>query len=128
MMVQGEKSEVHEASGEGAKVRRGAILACVLLIAGVAAYRFLDGLMAMAEPTSTVRPLSSLPMILGGWRGQDVPLDPNIVKIAAEDDHVNRVYSSVGRRRRSLDIYIGFSGGTRRQLSHRPFAGRLFSA
>ena len=49
--------------------------------------------------------LSQFPVQLGQWSGRDVPLDADIVKLAAVDDHLNREYVGGGRE---VGLYVGY--------------------
>jgi EpsI family protein len=78
----------------------------------------IDG--ALAEVVRPVRPLASLPLELGEWRGTDVPLDARVLRVAHfDDDYVNRAYYS-SRLGRSLGVFIGYIGRPRAMLGHRP--------
>ena len=42
---------------------------------------------------------------IGAWRGQDSPLDPEIIKLVAVDDYMNRYYRSGDAE---LGLYVGY--------------------
>jgi hypothetical protein len=98
-----------------------AVVACVILIAGGFVHRRLDTAInvAVGESAKPARPLSELSIVLGAWHGEDVPLDPAVLRISGEDAYLNRRYQSMGQRR-SIDLFIGYTGGVRRRISHRP--------
>ena len=51
-------------------------------------------------------PLAMFPEVLGGWQGQDLPLEPRIIKGLRVDDHLNRVYEKASGEQ--LGIYVGY--------------------
>jgi EpsI family protein len=57
------------------------------------------------EPILTAEPLHRFPAYIGPWRGTDSPLDQAVVKVAAVDDHLNRVYASPAGE---LGLYVGY--------------------
>jgi len=42
----------------------------------------------------TVRPLNTFPLHLGEWQGEDLPLEPRIVRALGVSDYLNRVYQA----------------------------------
>lgn len=63
--------------------------------------------------------LSQFPKQIGGWVGEDVPLDDIIVRGTGTDAHLNRRYSrSPGPE--SVSLYIGSGTRVRDLLPHRP--------
>jgi hypothetical protein len=96
-------------------------VALAVLISAGWAYRLLaQGIAATSgQPLATACPLASLPMRIGEWQGQDVPLDENMRQIAAEDDYVNRQYTNA-RLGRAVRLYVGYIGRPRSWLGHRP--------
>ena len=57
-------------------------------------------------PVLLSRPLKNFPLELGTWHGSDVPLDAEILKVAAVDDYLNRVYRAPDGR--VLGLYVGY--------------------
>jgi EpsI family protein len=55
---------------------------------------------------TTAEALDQFPRAIGAWRGEDVPLDPQVIKVAAVSDHLNRQYSSAGGS--GVSLYIGY--------------------
>ena len=92
----------------------------VLAVAGLA-HRSLMAQIAGAtgEPLKLAQPLATLPMRLGPWQGQDAPVDPEVRRIAGEDDFLNRQYEN-GQARRSVGLYVGYIGRPRSRMGHRP--------
>lgn len=94
--------------------------AAVLLLAGLGHRLLLARIdAAMGRTLPLKQPLSSVPMQLGGWTGQDEPLDEHVRRIAGDDESLNRVYvDEVGGRR--VGLYVGYVGRPRTWMSHRP--------
>jgi EpsI family protein len=54
-----------------------------------------------------VRPLESIPLVIGGWRGIDEPaFDAETLRILGADDYLNRVY--VDRNGVTAGLYVAF--------------------
>jgi EpsI family protein len=62
--------------------------------------------------------LEGFPTQLGGWTGQDVPLDETIAEKTDADAHINRQYSRHNGRD-SVRLYVAY-GGTWEMMLHRP--------
>ena len=73
----------------------------VLLVAALSARARLEA----PPPVTTAESLTQFPGSIGQWTGRDVALDPEVLKIAAVDDFLNRQYSS---RLGSLGLYVGY--------------------
>jgi EpsI family protein len=56
-------------------------------------------------PATTAEPLSRFPQTIGSWSGEDVPLQREILEVAAVSDHVNRQYIGMAGE---LGLYIGY--------------------
>jgi EpsI family protein len=57
------------------------------------------------RPMTTAESLNRFPQVVGAWEGENVPLAPDVIKVAAVDDYLNRNYrSSHG----VLGLYIGY--------------------
>jgi exosortase D (VPLPA-CTERM-specific) len=52
---------------------------------------------AQAPPVKLKESFLSFPMQLGPWRGQDVPIDPEMVKATKSDAHLNAEFSRPGK-------------------------------
>lgn len=67
---------------------------------------------------TTAEALTRFPMTIGSWAGKDAPLDPEVVRVAAVDDHLNRYYeSSEGE----IGLYVGYYNSQRQGESlHSP--------
>jgi len=62
--------------------------------------------MLQVESVPLSEPLARFPEVLGGWQGQDLPLEPRIVKGLRVDDHLNRMYENASGQQ--LGIYVGY--------------------
>lgn len=96
-------------------------LTLIVLLSGGLAHRSMTGWIqeALGEVLQPTRPLSTLPLRLGGWTGQDLPVDERIAAIANEDQSVNRTYQHEVTGR-TLGLYIGYMGRPRTRMGHRP--------
>ena len=50
-------------------------------------------------------PLAQFPATVGPWQGRDLPLEPDVIKVAAVNDYLNRQYQSSNA---GLGLYIGY--------------------
>jgi EpsI family protein len=91
-----------------------------MLIFGVA-YRVLAARLAAPVNTASVPPtvLERLPLQIGDWMGEDVPLDEAIVRATDTDAHVNRHYSRQNGLE-SIMLYIAGGVKARDLMPHRP--------
>lgn len=100
---------------------RAYVLTCLALVAGGLASRSLDrwlyGRLGATVPLR--QPLSTLPLAIGPWQGQDEPLSAEVQRIAGEDAYLNRRYVDPAGGR-AISLYVGYVGGLRKRLSHRP--------
>ena len=86
----------------------------VLLLATVAA----RGRLASPQAPPKAEALSLFPATIGAWIGKDSPLDEDIVKTAAVDDYLNRIYVS---GKSELGLYVGYYGSQRQgEALHSP--------
>lgn len=72
-----------------------------------------------SKPVSLEKPLSELKKNIGQWQGRDVPISLEVLKVAQNDDYVNRLYS-IPSKRLFVNLYIAFSSTPRTMLGHRP--------
>jgi EpsI family protein len=79
---------------------RSVLLAGLLLVAWAGRAR-----LAAPRPAGDAESLSRFPPAIGGWSGQDSPLEPDVVKTAAVDDYMNRYYRSGDV---VLGLYVGY--------------------
>jgi len=72
------------------------------LIVATAGFHFLPH----GHDVSLPKPLTSLPLSLGPWRGVETPFDESVVRAVAVDDYLSRVYR--GTDGEPLGLYIGY--------------------
>lgn len=94
---------------------------CVILLAVGFSLRILGpDRESSGEPRVRLeRPLSELPLVFGSWEGVDVPVDPQILQVAKNDDYVSRRYynRSTGK---FVDFYLAYTARPANMLGHRP--------
>jgi len=102
-------------------VKVAAVLAtCTLLLSGFWYTRDASYVRAAVGDALPIRkPLARLPLQIAGWKGQDVPLDETVVKIAGATDYINRRYSGL-RPGEMLNLYISYYGNPRTTVMHYP--------
>ncbi len=98
-----------------------AAVASFLILAYGAAYRVLAARLSAPVNTIPMPPgaLERLPLQIGGWTGQKVPLDEAIVRATDTDAHINRRYS---RHNASeyISLYVAYGVRSRDLMPHRP--------
>ncbi len=96
-------------------------LSLVLLILSGVAYRVLASRLKLVVeiPIELPVPLNNFPIQIGGWVGKDVPILPNIQRVAGNDDFLNRLYINEATNQWA-NIYIAYSARPRTMLGHRP--------
>jgi EpsI family protein len=98
-----------------------ALSAVFILVACGIGYRVLAD--RYTSVTASVRlergAMGALPIELGDWRGQDVPLDERIILATDTDDHLYRVYQRTGGNE-SLALFVAFGIRGRDLMPHRP--------
>ncbi|HOQ04358.1 MAG TPA: EpsI family protein [Anaerohalosphaeraceae bacterium] len=97
------------------------VFACLLLAAsGVVYHSTAVRLDALAKnPLLPAMPLSSFPVRIGPWEGEDQPLSETTLQIAGNDDYVNRVYRIPGTEEYAA-FYVSYTSQPRTMLGHRP--------
>ena len=94
---------------------------CVILLGVGLALRVL-GPDRASSGTSLVRlerPLSELPLVFGSWEGVDVPVDPQVVQVAKNDDYVSRRYYNRSNGK-FVDFHLAYTARPANMLGHRP--------
>ncbi len=94
-------------------------VALAVLLAAGAGYRILAA-RHVALDTSTPIPrgtLARVPLEIGDWRGQDVPMDERVVRRTDTDDHINRSYRRSGG---TVFLFVGYGIRLRDLAPHRP--------
>jgi len=78
-----------------------------LIMAGLLAAATSLHLLSHGDPVPLAKPLAEFPVAIGGWHGQDVPIDRPLLKVAGVDEYLNRTYQG-----RSTDfpifLYVGY--------------------
>ena len=100
------------------KTRTRALLGAVLLGCGLSAQAALEKATQTDRP-ALVAPLSTIPLRLGDWVGQDEPMDPSVLREAQASDWINRSYQHPRRPGRPMKLWINYSS-TGMNLRHSP--------
>jgi len=74
----------------------------ILLLAVAVGLHFLSP----GEDVFLAEPLASLPMVLGPWQGNDLPMEPRIIDALAVDDYVSRLYGTQDGN--VVALYVGY--------------------
>ena len=64
-------------------------------------------------------PFSQFPMEIGPWKGKPVEISETVLKVAANDDYLSRLYVDADRRFHA-SVYVAYTAEPRRMLGHRP--------
>jgi len=98
-----------------------AITACLLMLFFGTAYRVLVAQLAASVNTAVLSAaaLEQLPLQIGGWTGQEVPMDEAIVLATDTDAHINRNYSRHNNSE-NVWLYIAYGVKARDLMPHRP--------
>ncbi|MFH1718297.1 MAG: exosortase-associated EpsI family protein, partial [Planctomycetota bacterium] len=97
------------------------VLAVVLLICAGISYRVMASRLELIvdTPVKLPVPLEALPERIGSWSGEDVPIPPNIVRVAGNDAYLNRLYVN-NLSNQWANVYIAYTAHPRTMLGHRP--------
>lgn len=97
------------------------VLAVLLLISAGITYRLLASHLKLVVGTPVALPvmLSAFPKQIGNWAGEDVPIPPNIQRVAGNDASLNRLYTDEINNQWA-NIYIAYTAHPRTMLGHRP--------
>lgn len=95
--------------------------AVATLVAGGVADRRMAGELDRIGTATALRrgTLSRLPMQMGRWMGQDIRLDPRVVRATDTEDHVSRVYARPGSPD-AVSLFVGHGVRLRDLSRHRP--------
>jgi len=85
-----------------------ALLCLGLLSVGVAAQAALERMSKIDRPLLR-RPLASLPKSLGGWTGDDLPVDPKIADESQATEYLSRSYTHPGFPGIALSLWVNYS-------------------
>ncbi|MCE5187066.1 MAG: EpsI family protein [Planctomycetaceae bacterium] len=64
-------------------------------------------------------PFKYFPMSIGGWEGRELPISDTVLKVAANDDYVCRIYRHT-EKQLNASLYIAYTCDPRRMIGHRP--------
>ena len=78
------------------------VISTIVLIGAIMCLRGLSH----GEAVSLRLPLQQFPAVVGGWRGQDQPLEPRIAQAVGVDDYLARTYADASGQ--PVGLYIGF--------------------
>ena len=81
------------------------IIRCSLVVVLLLSAAVGRAVLGAPHTVTTAEPLSKFPVVIDGWRGEDSPLDAEVIKVAAVDDYLNRGYSANGK---TLGLYVGY--------------------
>jgi hypothetical protein len=98
--------------------RRRILVGAIVLGCGLTAQAALEHATRTTRPKLQT-PLSSLPMHLGEWVGEDEAMDPSVLERTQATDWINRVYSHPKRPGHPLKLWINYSE-TGLNLRHSP--------
>ena len=98
-----------------------AVVAGFLMFVSSAAYRVLAARLAAPVNTTSMPPaaLERLPLQIGDWTGQKVPLDEAIVRATDTEAHINRRYLRHNSSEYIL-LYVAYGVRARDLMPHRP--------
>jgi EpsI family protein len=98
-----------------------AVVAGFLMLVSSAAYRVLAARLAAPVNTTLLSPaaLERLPLQIGGWTGQEAPLDEAVVRATDTDAHISRIYSRHNTSE-NISLYIAYGVRARDLMPHRP--------
>jgi Protein of unknown function (DUF3485) len=88
--------------------KRRVVTCSAILLCALGAQAGLEAMTTIDRPALR-KPLSTLPMNLGSWVGEDVPVADQIVREAQTDDFLNRVYEDQKNPGRKLWVWINYS-------------------
>ncbi len=96
-------------------------IAILFLLGSGGVYRksadYLDAL-SQVKVMPTI-PFDRFPSQIGLWQGVERPISETVLKVAANDDYLSRVYSDSSRQLQAT-LYVAYTAEPRRMLGHRP--------
>jgi EpsI family protein len=114
------KKKIENRHCDSKPVAAALVASFVMLVFGVAYYAVASRLQgpAIASPVAPDL-LEQLPLQIGNWIGQDIPMDEDIVRATDTDAHVSRRYSRQGGAD-SVTLFVGCGFSRYDQTLHRP--------
>lgn len=101
------------------RVRVACGLAAVVLIAGGGGHRWLNHELNSSDPVRLERPLSSVPLEIGPWKGSEIEMNERVITVAGCDDYICRRYVDE-MTQREVGVYVAYAARPARMLGHRP--------
>ncbi len=96
------------------------MLACALLIVSGVVYRVVAARLDRLDDSFVLPvPLKNIPLEIGDWQGRDVPLSESVLKVAGNDDYINRFYRSDSAGQWA-NVYIAYTATPSTMLGHWP--------
>ena len=97
------------------------LIAVILALGSGIAYRLLASYLQVVteSPIMLPVPLQTFPRTIVGWQGEDVPLTPNVQRVAGNDDFLSRTYQNEPDNQR-VYLYMAYSARPRTMLGHKP--------
>lgn len=92
----------------------------LLVVAGIG-YQLVAIRMSMLAktPIELGVPLSEFPKRIDHWIGRDVPISETVLKVAASDDFLSRLYVNESNNQWA-NVYVAYTAQPRTMLGHRP--------
>ncbi len=111
---------IHTAGG-GMPVWFAWVLGLVLLVCGGVTYRVVASRLKLVVSTPVMLPvpLDAVPMQIGHWVGEDVPIPANIQRVAGNDAFLSRLYTNKVSNQWA-NVYVAYTAHPRTMLGHRP--------
>jgi len=108
-------------SGAHAPIWVAWVCAFVALILSGVAYRVFGSHLKVVTrtPVALPVPLGKFPFEISNWIGKDVPLSESILRVAQNDDYLNRSYVNE-QTKASVLLYVAYTARPRTMLGHRP--------
>jgi hypothetical protein len=97
------------------------VLAVMLLISAGVSYRVLATKLDVltSKVIELPVPLSFVPAQMGDWKGRDIPIAENTLRVADNDAYLNRLYVNE-LSNEWANIYIAYTARPRTMVGHRP--------
>jgi hypothetical protein len=94
------------------------ILTIAVLILSGLVYRSVAARLE-SEPVQLDVPLSTIPLQINSWVGEDVEIPISIQAVAGNDDFINRTYKN-DLSSQWANLYVAYTGSPRTMIGHRP--------
>ena len=96
-------------------------LAVIVIVVTGSVYRVIASRLEIITetPITLPVPLSKFPFEIGQWNGKDVPITESVLRVAGNDDFVNRLYVNESQNQWA-NVYVAYTARPRTMLGHRP--------